>query len=266
MQLICLASLLIDYDIWDHVPSDVGVDQKFLPLQPLPIQKILDSVWLWSEENLAKLNTNKCYYMVFSRSEENFSTRLVLNNNVLEQKSDAKLLGMWITEDLSWAKNCQEICKKAYSRLSLITKLKYVGVNTDDLIEIYILFIRSIVEYCSVVYHSSLTVEQTNKLEKIQKTCLKVILGDLYIDYPAALEMCGLETLESRRQERCLNFALKAVKHPKNRRLFPPNLVNTDHTVRRREKFAVNFARTDAYQRSAIPFCQKLLNQHAMKE
>ena len=204
--------------------------------------------------------------MIFSRSEEHFSTRLVLNNNVLEQKSELKLLWIWITEDFSWAKNCQEICKKAYSRLSIITKLKYVGVKTEDLIEIYILFIRSIVEYCSVGYHSSLTIEQANKLEKIQKTCLKVILGDLYIDYPAALEMCGLETLASCRPERCLNFALKAVKHPKNRRLFPPNLVNTEHTVKRREKFAVNFARTDAYQKSAIPFCQKLLNQHAMKE
>ena len=199
--------------------------------------------------------------MVFSRSNENFSTRL--NENDLEQKSEAKLLGMWISEDLSWTKNCQEICRKAYSRLSLITKLKYVGVKTEDLVEIYILFIRSIVEYCSVVFHSSLTVEQTNKLENIQKTCLKIILDDSYIDYPAALEMCGLETLASRRQQRCLNFALKAVKHPKNRRLLPTNTVNTEHIVREREKFAVNFARTSSYQNSAIPFCQKLLNQHA---
>ena len=163
-QLICLASLLVDYDIWSHVPSDVGIDSKFLPLQSLPIQEILDSVCQWSVDNLAKLNTSKCYFMVFSRSNENFSTRLVLNENVLEQKSEAKLLGMWITEDLSWTKNCQEICKKAYSRLSLITKLKYVGVKTEDLAEIYILFIRSIVEYCSVVFHSSLTLEQANKL------------------------------------------------------------------------------------------------------
>ena len=63
-----------------------------------------------------------------------------------------------------------------YSRLSMLTRLKYVGVNTEDLLEVYKLFIRSIIEYCSVVYHSRLTEEQSNKIERIQKTCLRVIL------------------------------------------------------------------------------------------
>ena len=45
--------------------------------------------------------------------------------------------------------------------------------------------------------------------------------------------------------------------------MFPlnPNLGNAID-VRQREKFVVNFARTQAYQRSAIPFCQNLLNTH----
>ena len=71
----------------------------------------------------------------------------------------------------------KEICVKAYSRMSMITKLKYVGVTTEDLIDIYILYIRSITEYCSVVFHSRLTNEDSDKIERIQKTCLKVILG-----------------------------------------------------------------------------------------
>ena len=91
----------------------------------------------------------------------------------------------------------------------MLTKLWYVGVSIEDLIEIYVLFIRSITEYCLVAFHSSLTVEQANDIERIQKTSLKVILGELYIDYQAALEMCGLQTLYERREERCLEFALK---------------------------------------------------------
>ena len=109
------------------------------------------------------------------------------------------MLGVWISEDLSWSKNCQEICQKAYSRLSMITKLKYVGVSLEDLLDIYTLFIRSVTEYCAVAFHSTLTQQQNDKLEKIQKTCLKVILGDNYIDYTVALEMCGLQTLSERR-------------------------------------------------------------------
>ena len=99
-----------------------------------------------------------------------FVTRLTINNEKLDRVSVTKMLGVWISDDMNWAKNCQEICKSAYSRLSLLTKLKYVGVSKEDLLDIYKLFIRSVAEYCSVVFHSTLTQQQS---EKIQKTCLK---------------------------------------------------------------------------------------------
>ena len=208
-----------------------------------------------------KLNESKCSYMIFSRTMTNFTTRLTVNNAYLERKSVCKLLGVWISEDLTWTRNCKEICMKSYSRLSMITKLKYAGVGVEDLIEIYILFIRSIAEYCSVAYHSSLTKEDTNKLEQIQKTCLKVILGDMYVNYSAALEMCGLTLLSERRQDRCLDFARKCLKHEKNSRLFPLKSEELNkHDIRNKEPFEVNFASGNAYKISAIPFCQRLLN------
>ena len=155
-----------------------------------------------------------------------------------------------------------EMCKKAYTRMSMLTKLKYVGVSIEDLIEIFILFIRSVLEYCSVAFHSSLTVDQATDIERVQKTCLKVILGESYISYSAALEMCGLQTLHDRREERCLNFAKKCVKHPLNNRIFPlnKNLGKEENNIRNREIFEVNFARTEQYRKSAIPFCQRKLN------
>ena len=148
----------------------------------------------------------------------------------------------------------------------MITKLKYVGVSLEDLIDINILFIRSVTEYCAVAFHSSLTQDQSDKLEGIQKTCLKVILGEMYVNYQAALEMCGLQTLYGRRQKRCLDFAIKSVKHPRNRRLFPLNPVSNDHFLREKQLFRVNFARTDAYKDSTIPYCQRLLNDHVMSK
>ena len=146
----------------------------------------------------------------------------------------------------------------------MLTKLKYVGVPTEDLLDIYILFIRSVTEYCAVVFHSSLTLQQSEKIEKIQKTCLKVILGDMYVNYEAALEMCGLERLSDQREQRCLDFSPKSTKHAKNRRLFPSNPSTSQHFVRQMEVFQVNFARTGAYKKSAIPHCQRLLNNHLM--
>ena len=146
--------------------------------------------------------------------------------------------------------------------MSMLTKLKYVGIRIEDLIDIYILYIRSLTEYCSVSFHSSLTLEQSNKIERIQKTCLKVILSEMYVDYEAALEMTGLDTLYDRRVDRCLKFSLKSIKHERNQKLFPLNSNFGSMNTRHSERFEVNFATTEAYRNSAIPFCQRLLNNH----
>ena len=82
--------------------------------------------------------------MVFSRSQEVFATRLTLDSQTLEQKRATKILGVWIEEDAgSWQKNTIELCKSAYGRISMLSKLRYVGISRKDFIEIYCLFVRS---------------------------------------------------------------------------------------------------------------------------
>ena len=95
---------------------------------------------------MRKLNEAKCNYIIFTRTKQNFTTRLSINDVMMVRLSVTKILGVWISENLPWDTNCQEICKKAYARLSMITKLKYVGVSIEDLINIYKLFIRSVTE------------------------------------------------------------------------------------------------------------------------
>ena len=97
---------------------------------------------------------------------------------------------------------------------------------------------------------------QAADIERIQKTSLKVILGDSYVGYPAALEMSGLKTLHDRCEKRCLDFALKSLKHPINSRIFPinSNLGGGGIEIRSRETFEVNFARTEQYRMYAVPF------------
>ena len=264
LELVLLSGLLVEYNFHQHVASDIGLDMTYLPANQYKGQEHLNYISNWTGENLMKINEAKCSFMVFSRSKENFATRLSVNDAMLDRISVTQLLGVWISEDMSWEKNCREICKKAYSRLSMITKLKYVGVNTDDLLDIYILFIRSVTEYCAVSFHSSLTQQQSEKLEKIQKTCLKVIYGDAYTDYDTALEQSGLIRLSERRLNRCLSFSIRCLKDPKMKRIFPYN-PSFSKKVRSSEPFTVNFAGTKTYLKSAIPFCQRLLNNHVKK-
>ena len=264
LELIALSSVLTEYDFIHHVSSQVGIDEKYLPPSNTKTQDTLNDISDWTKRNLMLLNEEKSNYIIFTRSKQSFKTQLSMNNKPLEQLSVTKLLGVWLQEDLGWDKNTKEICKKAYSRVSMLTKLKYVGINTEELINIYKLFIRSVTEYCSVVFHSSLTQLQSNKIENIQKTCLKIILSDNYVSYNAALEMCNLSTLHDRRQSHCRKFSLKCLNNPQSRKLFPPTSIDPDniHTVRNREKFKVNRATTEQYRMSAVPSCQRLLNEH----
>ena len=260
LEVLYLTGILVEYDCYQHVPSDIGTDQLFLPPEAFQTQDNLNHISKWTEDNLMKINSSKTNYMIFTRSKANFATRLNVDNQYIEQLKETKLCGVWLTNNLKWDKNTREIRRNAFARMSMITKLKYVGVSREDLLGVYTLFIRSLTEYCSVVWHPSLTMELSCILERIQRTCLKVILGDDYTGYEAALDITKLQTLHQRREEKCLRFAKKCLKHPVNKRLFPLNKNNHTLHANSKEKFVVNFARGDELKKSTIPYLQRRLN------
>ena len=57
-----------------------------------------------------------------------------------------------------------EICKKAYARISILSKLKYVEMKMEDLLTVYKTFIRCIVEYCCVVLYGTLLSQFTKTM------------------------------------------------------------------------------------------------------
>ena len=134
------------------------------------------------------------------------------------------------------------------------------GLPMTEMINIYILYIRSILESSAVVWHSSITQFEERKIERIQKTALKVILASEYETYEKALLITGLSTLKERRKVLCKKFAKNCIKNEKMSHIFPRNfsIVNT----RKQERFYVQPASTERLARSAIPYMQRLLNEN----
>ena len=128
------------------------------------------------------------------------------------------------------------------------------------MITIYISFIRSLLEQSAVLWHTSLTDEQSENIERVQKAALRIILQKEYLDYPTALEKTGLQTLYDRRTKLSLNFAKRCAKHEYMNNLFPLNQKHMYNT-RKQEKYKVNYANTSRYSNSAIPYMQRLLNK-----
>ena len=74
LQLVLLSGLLVEYNFYQHVASDVGIDEEYLPADNYSTQQSLNYISNWTRENLMKLNEAKCNYMVFSRSRTKFAT------------------------------------------------------------------------------------------------------------------------------------------------------------------------------------------------
>ena len=113
-----------------------------------------------------------------------------------------------------------------------------------------------------VVWHSSLTMEQIDDIERIQKNACRIILKKDYKSYEKALEKLNLETLEERRSQLCLKFARKCKNNPQTKELFKPNKKIHNMVLRNTEIIEVNKANTQRYNKSAVPFMQRLLNEH----
>ena len=108
----------------------------------------LEKISSWTDDNLMVLNESKSKYILFNQAQADFNTRLLMNNTKLDQVQEIRLLGVLLTEDLSFDRNTEDICARAFAKISLLTKLKYVGVPQHDLIDVYILFVCSLLEYC----------------------------------------------------------------------------------------------------------------------
>ena len=70
------------------------------------------------------------------------------------------------------------------------------------------MYIRPVIEYGNVVYHSLLSSETDIMIENLQKQELKMIYGRTF-SYRKCLELSGLKSLKEQRKTAVKKFALK---------------------------------------------------------
>ena len=71
-----------------------------------------------------------------------FETRLHSEEHQLEQVHQARLLGLVVSDDLSWKANTECLVKKAYNRMPILTNLFQFSIPKHKLVNIYKLYIR----------------------------------------------------------------------------------------------------------------------------
>ena len=116
----------------------------------------------------------------------------------------------------------KRIKKKANMRMGLLRKVSTFKPPLKELRLINIQYVRNILEQSCVVWNSILTMEQCENIERIQKNACRIILKNEYQCYKTALLKSNLKTLEERRVQLCLKFALKGRNNPQIEELFQP--------------------------------------------
>ena len=183
-----------------------------------------------------------------------FTTSFSHPEGMIDVIDETKLLGTIISNDLKWSKNTQFLVKKANARLRLLHKLREFSPPVEDMVTIYTSYVRSILEQSCSIWHSSLTQEDSEDLERVQKSAMRIIMQDDYTNYEEALEYLMLAKLSDRREKLSLKFAQKCTNNALTSDLFPLN------NERNKEKYKVTFANTDRLKNSAVPYLQRLLN------
>ena len=196
--------------------------------------------------------------MIFSRARKfDFQPEVSIDNELLNVVECTKLLGVMVSSDLKWKENVSYIVGRCMKRLWMLRRIRELGGSTSDLLTVYKLQIRCLAELACPVWNGALTRNDTDRLERIQKNALRVILGDKYLTYDNALQLVDIPKLSDRRYLLCVKFAKKTARNMKYSAWFPKTAKKTKSS----KKYKEPFVRTTAYEKSPILYLTRLLNE-----
>ena len=94
--------------------------------------------------------------------------------------TETKLQGLTVQSNLTWDKQVDNMVAKSSRRLYMLNRLKRFGLPMEDLVSVFVSYVRPVVEYATPVWHGSLIDNQSKKMESIQKRACQIILGANY--------------------------------------------------------------------------------------
>ena len=209
------------------------------------MQSRANGILSWTAENDMKINASKTKELriSFKRKNENWIP-LNMNGEQIKPVTSAKILGVTISDRLTWENHITDLVKKTSCRLYFLRMLKRAGATTPDLVTVYTSLIRPLMEYCSPVWHTSLTRSQTKLLEAIQRRALNII----------DCTNISLPPLEQRREAFSRKLFNETVNgNCLNHLLDPHRRMSTSHFLRSQRPFCFR-CKTARFQKSLLPY------------
>ena len=242
--------------------------QHILPYQNSQLQTLLDDIKVYTDTNQMKINKKKTKVILFNRARNyDFFPDLTLDGSPLDVVEEVTLLGVKVSSDLSWRANTSFMCQKAFAKLWMLRRLRPLGATADELLDVYDKQIRCSLEFAVAVWAGDITKEESEMIERVQKSAFAIILAKDYRDYKISLKVLNRTTLASRRDDICLKFAKKSLKHDKFQNWFHVNEPTVQNLKTRSliPDLVPVQARTSSFKKSPIAHLTNLLNNENMK-
>ena len=137
------------------------------------------------------------------------------------------------------------IVKKASKRFHILRVLKRCEIPLHELVLIYYALIRSVLEYCCIVWHNSLPAYLADSIERVQKRVLNIILLDR--SYREALSELHCSRLNERRDALCERTIKKITDGNRLSHLLPQTRENVNYDLRNCNNWSSFKWRTDHF-------------------
>ena len=121
------------------------------------------------------------------------------------------------------------------------------------------IFIRPVIEFCSLVYHPLLTKKQSQLIERMQKQVVKLAYG-WEANYGVVCAAKGIDTLEDRRKKYIDNFIGKIIENPRFADTWFPLRDPDQRGLRDRRSFVESRARTNRFFNSPLSYMRRRAN------
>ena len=197
--------------------DDVKIFRKITsPADGRALQRDLSQLSAWSVSWGLTLNPIKCKSFTMTLRRAPVQTKYFIAGTVLEHVSTIRDLGVTIDTKLTFAPHVSDIVSRANRALGLLIRSFQVGTsgakfNRSAVLAAYFANVRSILEYCSVVWAGAAN-SHTVRVDRVQHKFLIWLLAHSYsgqaasLSYECLLLHFNMASLSQRRVQHDLLF------------------------------------------------------------
>lgn len=216
-----------------------------------------------------KLNVKKCNSISISRRLNTPNTTVLLGGQPVQKCERIRDLGVLVDSKVTFIDHYNTIINKANKMLGFIKRFSYNFHDPYTIKTLYISYVRSILEYCCIVW-SPFSDNHVSRIESVQKQFLLFALrklgwrcGQPLPPYEARCKLLDIQTLKERRKFAMISFINDVVSNRVDSQeiLSKLNFYAPTRQLRNRSIFSTNHYRTNYAMFGPINQMMRLYNE-----